>query len=122
MIPIRDTVPALRTAWVVRILLAINVAAFYLELRQGVAIQGFIYDWGIVPSNWVFTHFSDLLEWPQLLMTLLTFQFLHGGLFHLTSNMLYLWIFGDNVEDRLGHVRFLLLYLLHHLNYIILLS
>lgn len=111
MIPIRDTVLALRTAWVVRVLLAINVAAFYLELRQGTAIQGFIYDWGVVSSSWALSQFSDLLKWPQLLMTLLSSQFLHGGLFHLASNMLYLWIFGDNVEDRLGHARFLLLYL-----------
>ena len=65
MIPIRDTIPSRRVAWVVRFLLAINVAAFYLELRQGIAIQGVIYNWGVVPVNWVLSQFSDILKWPH---------------------------------------------------------
>ena len=111
MIPIRDTIPARRTAWVTRGLLACNVLAFALELRQGAALEAFIYRFGVVPSHWFVSNPSDLLDWPHLFLTLLTSQFLHGGFLHLASNMLYLWIFADNVEDRLGHVRFLLLYL-----------
>ena len=107
MIPIRDTIPSRRTAWIVRLLIAANVAAFVLEWRQGQAAEALLYRFGVVPSAWT----GDPWAWPAQLLTLLTSQFLHGGLLHLASNMLYLWIFGDNVEDRLGHGRFLLFYL-----------
>jgi membrane associated rhomboid family serine protease len=110
MIPIRDTILARRTAWVVRMLLVANVAAFALELQQGPAIEAAIYRFGVVPSHWLVSAPGDVLSWPQLFLTLITSQFLHGGFLHLASNVLYLWIFGDNVEDRLGRARFLLLY------------
>jgi len=111
MIPIRDNIPSRRVAWMTRLLLAANVAAFLLELGQGAAIEPFLYHFGVVPAHWMVGSPSDFLDWPRLFLTLFTSQFLHGGLFHLGSNMLYLWIFADNVEDRLGHPRFLLLYL-----------
>ncbi len=111
MIPVRDTIPSRRVAWVTRALLVANVAAFAVELRQGAALEGFLYRFGVVPGHWDVSSPSDFLGWPQLFLTLLTSQFLHGGMLHLASNMLYLWIFADNVEDRLGHARFLLLYL-----------
>ena len=111
MIPLRDTIPSRRVAWMTRLLLAANIAAFVIVLRQGPAIEVFIYRFGVVPSDWVVGSASDLLSWPHLFLTLLTAQFLHGGFLHLASNMLYLWIFADNVEDQLGPGRFLLLYL-----------
>jgi membrane associated rhomboid family serine protease len=111
MIPIRDTIPSRRIAWVTRALLVGNVIAFAVELRQGGALEPFIYRFGVVPAHWLVSSPSDFLDWPHLFLTLLTSQFLHGGFLHLASNMLYLWIFGDNVEDRLGHGRFLFLYL-----------
>ena len=111
MIPLRDTIPSRRTAWVTRTLLALNIAAFVLEIRQGSALEPFIYRFGVVPSQWAVNTLSDLLDWPRLFLALVTSQFLHGGIMHLASNMLFLWIFADNVEDRLGHGRFLLLYL-----------
>jgi membrane associated rhomboid family serine protease len=111
MIPIRDTIPSRSTAWVTRFLLMANVAAFALELRQGPRLESFIYRFGLVPAHWMVGGPADFLDWPQLFLTLLTSQFLHGGFLHLASNMLYLWIFADNVEDRLGHARFLALYL-----------
>ena len=111
MIPIRDTIPSRRTAWVTRALLVANVVAFALELRQGSGLESFVYRYGVVPSHWIISSPSDFLDWPHLFLTLLTSQFLHGGFFHLGANMLYLWIFGDNVEDRLGPLRFLCLYL-----------
>ncbi|PIQ83649.1 MAG: rhomboid family intramembrane serine protease [Candidatus Omnitrophica bacterium CG11_big_fil_rev_8_21_14_0_20_63_9] len=111
MIPIRDTIPSHRVAWVTRGLLLANILAFLLELQQGASLERFIYRFGVVPSHWLISSPSDFWDWPHLFLTLLTSQFLHGGLFHLASNMLYLWIFADNVEDRLGHGRFLLLYL-----------
>jgi membrane associated rhomboid family serine protease len=111
MIPLRDTIPAQRTAWVTRALIVLNVAAFVLELRQGAQLEPFIYRFGVVPSHWLVGGLADFLEWPQLFLSLVTSQFLHAGVLHLGFNMLYLWIFADNVEDRLGHPRFLLLYL-----------
>ncbi len=111
MIPIRDTIPARHTAWIVRGLVTLNVAAFLLELSRGSALETFLYRFGIVPAYWDLTSPRDLLAWPRLALTFLTSQFLHGGLLHLGANMLFLWIFGDNVEDRLGHGRFLWLYL-----------
>jgi membrane associated rhomboid family serine protease len=110
MIPLRDTIPSRRTAWITRALLVLNVAAFAVELRQGAALEPFMYRFGVVPAHWFVSSASDFLDWPRLFLTLLTSQFLHGGFMHLASNMLYLWIFADNVEDRLGHGRFLLLY------------
>jgi membrane associated rhomboid family serine protease len=111
MIPIRDTIPSRRTAWVTRALLVANVVLFAVELRQGRRLEPFLYQFGVVPSHWLVSSASDFLDWPRLFLSLLTFQFLHGGFLHLASNMLYLWIFADNVEDRLGHGRFFLLYL-----------
>ena len=111
MIPLRDTIPARSTAWVMRVLLLLNVIAFVAELRQGPGLEPLIYRFGVVPSHWLLSTPSDLLDWPRLFLTLLTSQFLHGGPLHLAFNMLYLWIFADNVEDRLGHLRFLMVYL-----------
>lgn len=111
MIPIRDTIPSRSVAWITRLLIAANIVAFAYELKQGRAIDQFLYQFGVVPAHWQVSAASDFLDWPGLFLSLVTFQFLHGGFLHLGSNMLYLWIFGDNVEDRLGHARFLLLYL-----------
>jgi membrane associated rhomboid family serine protease len=65
----------------------------------------------VVPAAWHLDRFADLARLPRLSLTLVTSQLLHGSPMHLGANMLYLWIFGDNVEDRLGHGRFLALYL-----------
>jgi len=96
---------------VTRTLLILNVAAFLIELRQGSRLETFLFQFGVVPAHWLVSSASDLLDWPRLFLTLVTSQFLHGGVLHLGSNMLYLWIFGDNVEDRLGPARFVWLYL-----------
>ena len=111
MIPIRDTIPSRRVAWVTRALVILNVLVFALELKQGARLDGLIHAFAVVPSAWFVNRVSDFLDWPRLFLSLVTSQFLHGGFFHLGANMLYLWIFADNVEDRLGHARFLLLYL-----------
>lgn len=111
MIPLRDTIPSRSLPWVTRGLVLANAAVFVIEVLQGQALESFLYRFGMVPAHWMVSSLNDLLDWPQLFLTLLTSQFLHGGAFHLASNMLYLWIFADNVEDRLGHGRFLLLYL-----------
>ena len=107
MIPLRDTIPSNRAPWVMRILLAANIILFFVELGQGPALESFLTRFAVIPSAWT----EGIWAWPRHAWTLLSSQFLHGGLLHLVSNMLYLWIFADNVEDRLGHLRFLGLYL-----------
>jgi rhomboid family protein len=94
-------------------LIVVNVLAFFLELSQpsGGALQSFIAAWGVVPREYAAG--QDLAPHIPLPFwsTLFTSMFLHGGWAHLGGNMLYLWIFGDNVEKRLGHGRFLAFYL-----------
>ena len=94
-------------------LLAANVAAFLLEIaRPANALQAFVTAWGVVPREYSTGH--DIAPYIPLPFwtTLLTSMFLHGGWMHLGGNMLYLWIFGDNLEHRMGHVKFLVFYLL----------
>ena len=110
MIPIRDTIPARHTAWVVRLLVVLNVVAFGWELSRGRELDALIYRLGVVPAYWAPGRVS-WTQWPGLWLSLISSQFLHGSPLHLAGNMLYLWIFGDNVEDRLGPWRFLLFYL-----------
>ena len=111
MIPLRDTIVSRRFPGITRLLLTLNILVFIQQLRLGPGMEAFIYRYGVVPAHWIVSQGSDWLDWPQLFLTLLTSQFLHGSLLHVGFNMLYLWIFADNVEDRLGHARFLLLYL-----------
>jgi len=94
-------------------LVALNVAVFLLEVaRPAGALQAFVTAWGVVPKEYsVGRDLAPLIPVP-FWSTLLTSMFLHGGWMHLGGNMLYLWIFGDNLEHRMGHARFLVFYLL----------
>jgi membrane associated rhomboid family serine protease len=83
-------------------LIALNVMFFLVELSGG---DAFIMKWAFVPSRFLANPMGDFL-------TLFTSMFMHAGWLHLGSNMLYLWIFGDNVEDRFGHGKFIVFYLL----------
>lgn len=110
-IPLRDENPTSRLPVVTVLLIAANVAVFILQAAAPHGIELAAVRFGAVPYN--ITHFRSLAGtagFPPLL-TLLTSMFLHGSLFHLLGNMLYLWIFGNNIEDRLGPVRFVLFYL-----------
>ncbi|MCX5964205.1 MAG: rhomboid family intramembrane serine protease [Cyanobacteria bacterium] len=88
----------------------------------GTAMDYFLRDWAVVPRQLTATivgapiphlpHLRGVLSEPPEFLTLITSQFLHGGLTHLIGNMLFLWIFGNNVEDKLGRVRFLIFYLM----------
>ena len=94
-------------------LVAVNVLAFLLELGQGSqgALQSFIQAWGVVPREYTLGRDIALTIPLPFWSTLLTSMFLHGGWMHLGGNMLYLWIFGDNLEKVMGHARFLIFYL-----------
>jgi len=103
MFPIGDDDSARRTVPVVTYaLIVLNLLFFFLELSAG---EPFIMRWAFVPSRFVANPFADIL-------TLFSSMFMHAGWLHLGGNMLYLWIFGDNVEDRFGHIKFLIFYLL----------
>jgi membrane associated rhomboid family serine protease len=110
MIPLRDDNPSQSVPVVTRGLIVLNVLAFFFELSMGPAIHAFVMGWGLVPLRFAYAFVGAEPVAPTLL-TALTSMFLHGGWIHLLGNLWYLWIFGDNVEDRLGHWRFLLFYL-----------
>src|SRR4249919_3666287 len=103
MFPIGDDNTARRTVPLVTYaLIALNVLFFFVEMSGG---EPFIVKWSFVPNRFLANPAADF-------PTLFTSMFMHAGWLHLGGNMLYLWIFGDNVEDRLGHVKFLIFYLL----------
>lgn len=103
MLPIGDDDTARRTVPLVTyVLVALNVLFFFLEMSGG---DAFIGKWSFVPRRFLADPAADLL-------TLFSAMFMHAGWVHLGGNMLYLWIFGDNVEDRFGHGKFAVFYLL----------
>ncbi|EDX86058.1 peptidase, S54 (rhomboid) family [Synechococcus sp. PCC 7335] len=114
MVPLRDDNPTSITPVVVYALLALNVVIFVHQLMLQASLgepglQQFFNEWAIVPAELTASFGSGVdQEW----FTLISSQFLHGGLLHLGGNMLYLWVFGNNVEDQLGHAKFLFFYLL----------
>uniref|UniRef100_A0A7V3YMQ7 Rhomboid family intramembrane serine protease n=1 Tax=Candidatus Caldatribacterium californiense TaxID=1454726 RepID=A0A7V3YMQ7_9BACT len=111
MIPIRDELPTRRFPVVTVALILVNTAVFLYEVSLGPARELFFFQAGLVPAFlWGKTQLLHGFSVPPLL-TLLTSIFLHGSFFHLLSNMWYLWIFGNNVEDFLGRWQFLLFYL-----------
>jgi membrane associated rhomboid family serine protease len=99
VIPLRDVIPSRTTPVVTISLVVLNSLVFLYQLTLGERVEEFVYTFGLVPANF---------SW----ISVFTSMFLHGGFLHVAGNMLYLWIFGDNVEDRMGHGRFLAFYLL----------
>jgi membrane associated rhomboid family serine protease len=100
MIPLRDIIPSRTTPWVTLGLLGVNAAVFLREVTlPPEAMESFIQTFGLIPAAFSWT-------------SLVTSMFVHAGWLHIGSNLLSLWIFGDNVEDRMGHGRFLVFYLL----------
>jgi rhomboid family protein len=103
MLPIGDDDTARRTVPLVTYaLIALNILFFFVEQSGGDAFVG---KWAFVPRRFLANPSGDVL-------TLFTSMFMHAGWLHLGGNMLYLWIFGDNVEDRFGHIKFTIFYLL----------
>ena len=111
MIPLKDINPARRFPFVNITIIALNIIIFFYQSLHGQAIEQFIYRYALIPFN-VTANFAVTLTHPNLLITFFTSLFLHGSFFHLAGNMLYLWVFGDNIEDKLGHIRFIIFYLL----------
>lgn len=112
MIPIRDSVPSRSVPVVVRTLILVNVLVFFFEiaLSRGSTEQLF-YLFGFVPARFTHPAWAEAVGFPMgSYWSILTHQFLHGGWLHIIMNMWALWIFGDNVEDRMGPLRFIIFY------------
>ena len=110
MLPLRDTIRSSTAPVVTVALIAVNLLVFLHEQALGPYLDRFVLAYGLIPAR--FVHWpGDPLE-PARFLPLFTSMFWHGGWMHLFGNMLYLWIFGDNVEDRLGHLRYAAFYVL----------
>jgi membrane associated rhomboid family serine protease len=106
MIPLYDTVRSRRFPFINYLLIVLNILAFVYEIQLGNAnLRGFIFKWGLIPTHlWI----DPSSNWTNIFSSM----FLHGGWFHIISNMWVLLIFGDNVEERMGSIRYLIFYLL----------
>ena len=105
MIPIRDQIKTRRTPIINYLLIAANVIAFIFQMSAGQNQQALVSEFALIPSN-----FKDGISLGDV-RDIFTSMFMHAGLLHLFGNMLYLWVFGDNVEDAMGHFSYLLFYL-----------
>ena len=103
MIPLSDSIKSKHFPIATILILALNIYIFYLQLTAG-SIEQFIYTWGFIPARLA-------PDSPDSWLTVTTSMFLHGGFLHIISNMLFLWVFADNVEDALGSFKFLVFYL-----------
>ena len=110
-IPLKDENPTQRFPVVTVVLITLNVLVFLYQIFSPQGLQYSIYRMGAIPYE--ITHFTTISQLPRISppLTLLTSLFLHGSFLHLFGNMLYLWIFGNNIEDFLGPFRYILFYL-----------
>jgi len=115
MIPLRDDTPRYSTPYVTYFIIALNVLVFLFELSveaQGPrALNSLIHEFGVVPRHLVHAAGGPSVSLPGLFLPILTSMFLHASWLHIIGNMWALWIFGDNIEDYLGHFLYLVFYL-----------
>lgn len=112
MIPIRDTIQSKSYPVVNTTLIIINALVYLLQMGQGSRLQEFIITYALIPARYSVPEIASQFTLGQQAFSFLSFMFLHGGFWHLLGNMWMLYIFGDNVEDRLGPVKYLIFYLL----------
>jgi membrane associated rhomboid family serine protease len=111
MLPIRDDIPSSRFPAVTLGIIVVNVLIFLRELGAGSHLEDVLVNYAIIPVRYTDPEIARLFTGPQQVFSLFSSMFLHGGWIHLLGNMWSLWIFGDNVEDRLGRARYLAFYL-----------
>lgn len=112
MIPLRDTNRSRTFPFITILFIILNGIVFLFELSLGRQLTKFFFIFGVVPSFYFSSRYWETTGLIAGVLPLLTSMFLHGGWLHFLGNMLYLWVFGDNVEDRLGHWRFFFFYLI----------
>jgi membrane associated rhomboid family serine protease len=110
MFPYKDDNPSDTFPIVTIGIIVLNAVVFLLQMLSGESGRQIVYAFGAIPHN-IVTMQATATQPIHPALTLFTSMFMHGGLFHIFGNMLYLWIFGNNIEDRLGHFRFILFYL-----------
>ncbi|MGV1099392.1 rhomboid family intramembrane serine protease [Thiovibrio sp. JS02] len=110
MFPLKDDIPSKSFPVVNLWLIVVNVLCFLYQLSLGPGLEPFVVDYGFIPARFVAELRANLF--PGSVVPIFSSMFLHGSLLHVFSNMWMLWIFGDNVEDRMGHGRYLFFYLL----------
>ncbi len=106
MLPLKDDIRTSTRPIVTYVILGVNVAVFLYQVSLGAALDSFVKQFGAVP--YLLFHPTGVASYTRLL----TSMFMHGSFMHILGNMLFLWIFADNIEDRLGHIRFLVFYIL----------
>jgi membrane associated rhomboid family serine protease len=111
MIPIRDAIRSKNFPAVNVFIIGLNIIAFLWELLQGPNLKEVFYLYGVVPLRYANPELAAHFTSFQQYLPFLTSMFLHGGFLHIIMNMWFLYIFGDNIEDRLGHIRYLVFYL-----------
>ena len=112
MVPLNDENPTETTPYIVYGLIAINALIFFFQKTiPEPQIQSFFQTWALVPREFTQSLDDNLVQGLGEWLTLFSSQFLHGNLMHILGNMLFLWIFGNNIEDCLGHFKFLIFYL-----------
>jgi membrane associated rhomboid family serine protease len=109
LIPYKDDNPTSIFPFVTIGIIVLNIIVFFLQITAPSGINKITYAYGAIPHSLMT---FDKTQPIHPVMTVFSSMFMHGGLFHLGGNMLYLWIFGNNIEDKLGHIRFLIFYLL----------
>ena len=112
MIPLRDTTPTRNYPIANTAIIGINVVVYFIQLMQGPEINQFIYIYGLVPARYSIPRLAEYFTTGQQVFSLFSFMFLHGSFWHILGNMWTLYIFGDNVEDHLGPIRYTIFYLL----------
>lgn len=112
MFPIRDTIPTKNYPVVNYALIGINIVVFFIQMSQGAGLERFVYTYGLVPARFSVPYIASHFTLFQQAFSLISFMFLHGGIMHIIGNMWMLYIFGDNIEDRLGSFYYLIFYLL----------
>jgi rhomboid family protein len=111
MIPLRHTLPRHATPLITRSIVTANCLAFLVQLISPPAAERMIAIFGFIPARLIYPEMFHYTWWEAAL-TLVTSLFIHGGLVHLFGNMIYLWVFGDAVEDAFGHSGYLLFFLM----------
>jgi membrane associated rhomboid family serine protease len=111
MFPLRDNIPSRRFPAVTLGIILLNVLVFLHELKIGRHLGNFMVQFAIIPVRYTHPDIAREFSLPEQIVPFLSSMFLHGGWLHLIGNMWALWIFGDNVEDRLGRARYIGLYL-----------
>ena len=105
MLPLRDDIPSSRFPAATVTLIVLNVLLFLHELSLGRQLEEFLVTFAVIPARYTHPEVAQLFTFSQQVFSFFSSMFLHGGWLHLLGNMWTLWIFGDNVEDRLGRSR-----------------